>query len=71
MLFCTAIHIPITWYFVTSLQLGMMGAGMAITISMTFCLYLLYLYAYSVEEIYDHIKFEIVSSFTEWGPYCV
>jgi Na+-driven multidrug efflux pump len=69
MLFSTAIHIPITYYFVVTLNLGMMGAGMAITISMTFCLFLLYLYAYSIDELYPFIEFEIVSSFTNWGGY--
>jgi MATE family multidrug resistance protein len=71
MLFCTAIHIPLTWYFVNSLDLGMMGAGMAITISMTFCLFLLYLYAYSIDELYPLIEFEIVPSFTQWYDYLI
>lgn len=60
-----------TWYFVNVVDMGMIGAGMAITISNTFCLFLMYLYAYSQEELYDFIQFEIVSAFTEWWPYFV
>jgi Na+-driven multidrug efflux pump len=69
--FCTAIHIPMTWYFVNSQDMGVIGAGMAITISNTFCLFLMYLYAYSQDDLEDFIKFDIVSAFTEWGPYTV
>lgn len=70
-LFCTAIHIPMTWYFVNVVDMGMIGAGMAITISNTFCLFLMYLYAYSQEDLHEFVQFEIVSAFTEWWPYFV